>query len=283
MVTATLFLVVAIIHLLRIIFGWSVEIGGLSIPFWASWLDVLVACSRIPRLHAEQVAQRGRPPVATNRSTMPLPWGGQFENHRAVPWILTSFKEHRSSRMDPILHVSCAPEPNAERIIGDGLNAFNDATVGYADRVTLHVLVSDPDSGKIVGGITGRTSLGLMFIDLVYLPEILRGRDIGARMMALAEEEARRRGCRAGVRSASRHRGSISVSADAYLVKSPAIHREPAVSFLPNIFAEAVKPVALRCSQRASLNPLTETPQTAPAQRRRSRFRSKPGMSQTKR
>jgi len=96
--------------------------------------------------------------------------------------------------MDPILHVSCAPEPDAERIIGDGLNAFNDATVGYADRVPLHVLVSDPDSGKIVGGITGRTSLGLMFIDLVYLPEILRGRDIGARMMALAEEEARRRG-----------------------------------------------------------------------------------------
>lgn len=86
--------------------------------------------------------------------------------------------------MDPILHVSCAPEPDAERIIGDGLNAFNDATVGYADRVPLHVLVSDPDSGKIVGGITGRTSLGLMFIDLVYLPEILRGRDIGARMLA---------------------------------------------------------------------------------------------------
>jgi len=156
-------------------------------------------CSRVLRLHAEAVAQRGRPPVATNRSTMPLRRGGQFENHRAVPWILTSFKEHRSSRMDPILHVSCAPEPDADRIIGDGLSAFNDATVGYADRVPLHVLVSDPDSGKIVGGITGRTSLGLMFIDLVYLPEILRGRDIGARMMALAEEEARRRGCRAGV------------------------------------------------------------------------------------
>ena len=42
-VTATLFLVVAIMHLLRIIFGWQVEIGGLSIPFWVSWLGVLVA------------------------------------------------------------------------------------------------------------------------------------------------------------------------------------------------------------------------------------------------
>ena len=42
-VTATLFLGVAIMHLLRIIFGWQVEIGGLSIPFWVSWLGVLVA------------------------------------------------------------------------------------------------------------------------------------------------------------------------------------------------------------------------------------------------
>jgi hypothetical protein len=41
--TATLFLVVALIHLLRIIFGWSVEIGGLSIPFWVSGLGILVA------------------------------------------------------------------------------------------------------------------------------------------------------------------------------------------------------------------------------------------------
>ena len=46
-VTATLFIVVAIMHLLRIILGWQVEIGGLSIPFWVSWLRVLVAV-RLP-------------------------------------------------------------------------------------------------------------------------------------------------------------------------------------------------------------------------------------------
>lgn len=42
-ITATLFLVVGIVHLLRIILGWQVEIGSLSIPFWVSWLAVLVA------------------------------------------------------------------------------------------------------------------------------------------------------------------------------------------------------------------------------------------------
>ena len=101
--------------------------------------------------------------------------------------------------MDPVLTVSSAPEPNVDKVVGDGLNAFNDAIVGYADRMPLHVIVRDPESGKVVGGISGKTSLGLMFIDLVYLPEALRGQDLGTRMMALAEEEARRRGCRAGV------------------------------------------------------------------------------------
>jgi GNAT superfamily N-acetyltransferase len=101
--------------------------------------------------------------------------------------------------MNPILTLSREPELDAEKVVRDGLNAFNDATVGYADRMALHVIVRDSDSGQIVGGISGRTSLGLMFVDLVYLPESLRGHDIGTRMMAIAEEEARRRGCRAGV------------------------------------------------------------------------------------
>ena len=42
-VAAALFLVVAIMHLLRIIFGWEVQIGGLTIPFWVSWLALVIA------------------------------------------------------------------------------------------------------------------------------------------------------------------------------------------------------------------------------------------------
>jgi hypothetical protein len=61
--------------------------------------------------------------------------------------------------MDLILSVSSEPEPDVEKVVRDGLNAFNDATVGYADRVPLHVIVRDAESGKIVGGISGKTSL----------------------------------------------------------------------------------------------------------------------------
>ena len=47
--------------------------------------------------------------------------------------------------------------------------------------------------------MSGRTSLGLLFIDIVFLPAALRARDVGTRMMEMAEAEARRRGCRASV------------------------------------------------------------------------------------
>jgi GNAT superfamily N-acetyltransferase len=71
--------------------------------------------------------------------------------------------------------------------------------VGFTDRKPLHVLVRDPASGRVLGGISGRTSLGLLFIDVVYLPPELRRGGVGRRILAMAEEEARRRGCVAGV------------------------------------------------------------------------------------
>jgi hypothetical protein len=41
-VTAVVFLIVAVLHLLRIILGWPARIGGLDIPLWVSWLAILV-------------------------------------------------------------------------------------------------------------------------------------------------------------------------------------------------------------------------------------------------
>ena len=42
-VTAILFLVIAALHLLRIVFGWPAQIGELSIPMWVSWLALVVS------------------------------------------------------------------------------------------------------------------------------------------------------------------------------------------------------------------------------------------------
>jgi GNAT superfamily N-acetyltransferase len=101
--------------------------------------------------------------------------------------------------MDPILTLTDAPDAKACDVVGEGLDAFNVECAGYADTTPLAVLVSDPESGEVLGGALGRTSFGLMFIDLVYLPPQLRGHDIGRRVIGMAEAEARRRGCKAGV------------------------------------------------------------------------------------
>lgn len=97
--------------------------------------------------------------------------------------------------------ISITDSPSAESLdlIASGLDGFNLDAAGYADRRTLTVLVTDPEIGKVLGGLTGRTSLGMLFIDLFYLPAELRGHGLGSRVLAAAEDEARRRGCRSGL------------------------------------------------------------------------------------
>jgi hypothetical protein len=41
-VAGVAFLIVAVIHLLRIFYGWEVSVGGLIIPLWVSYLGVVV-------------------------------------------------------------------------------------------------------------------------------------------------------------------------------------------------------------------------------------------------
>lgn len=40
--TASLFLVMAVLHVLRLVLGWSAQIGGWTVPFWLSWLALIV-------------------------------------------------------------------------------------------------------------------------------------------------------------------------------------------------------------------------------------------------
>ena len=55
--------------------------------------------------------------------------------------------------------------------------------------------MSDPESGEVCGGLYGRSYRGVAFIDRFFLPERLRRNRLGSRILAMAEEEAKRRGC----------------------------------------------------------------------------------------
>ena len=83
--------------------------------------------------------------------------------------------------------------------IGGDLQAFNTRQAGYADKRDLAVLIQDPATGATIGGALGRTSYGLLIIDLVHLPQSLRGQGLGTAILKAAEDEARARGCRAAV------------------------------------------------------------------------------------
>jgi GNAT superfamily N-acetyltransferase len=97
--------------------------------------------------------------------------------------------------MHPILKVTDSPDAGARMVIDEGLRLFNAEQSGIDDSRPLAVIASDPETSTAVGGLTGRTSLGLFFIDLFFLPATLRGTGLGSRILTLAEGEARLRGC----------------------------------------------------------------------------------------
>lgn len=99
----------------------------------------------------------------------------------------------------PILDVTDVIDHAAEAVISNGLDRFNDEYVGYGDRQPMAVTVRDPESGDVIGGAIGRSSLGLGFLDLFYLPPALRRQGIGTKVLQAFEDECRRRGCRSAV------------------------------------------------------------------------------------
>ncbi|HEY3911022.1 MAG TPA: GNAT family N-acetyltransferase [Stellaceae bacterium] len=102
-------------------------------------------------------------------------------------------QENNSSQSDFV--VTDAPDEQAQAAIRDGLSAYNFDKAGYRDQRPLAVLVTDPDTGDVVGGLLGRTSMGLLYIDRFFLPERLRKQRLGSKILKAAEEEGAKRGC----------------------------------------------------------------------------------------
>jgi GNAT superfamily N-acetyltransferase len=101
--------------------------------------------------------------------------------------------------VEPALVLTDVADDEAYQLVNEGLARHGAEQAGYWDARPLYVVARDPSNQRSLGGIVGRTSLGLMFIELVFLPRELRNRGLGTRMLHMAEEEAVKRGCRAGV------------------------------------------------------------------------------------
>jgi GNAT superfamily N-acetyltransferase len=100
-----------------------------------------------------------------------------------------------TAETEPCLTVTDAADDRALAVIANGLAGYNYGKVAYRDFRPLAVLASDPNTGEVIGGLSGRTSFGLLFVERFFLPDNIRGNGLGSRLIALAEGEARRRGC----------------------------------------------------------------------------------------
>lgn len=96
-----------------------------------------------------------------------------------------------------MLTLTDVPDPCLGSILQDGLAAYNAEKAGRRDGRALAVTAHDPATRLLAGGLLGRTTMGLFFLDLFYLPKAMRGAGRGSAMLRMAEVEAIRRGCTA--------------------------------------------------------------------------------------
>jgi GNAT superfamily N-acetyltransferase len=106
-----------------------------------------------------------------------------------------------ADRAEPSLTLTDAPHDDERAVIMDGLRAYNETQSGVSDSRALAILVRNSETQDVVGGLLGRTSLGLLRVETFFLPDDLRRGRLGSRILAMAEEEARRRGCTRAVLS----------------------------------------------------------------------------------
>ncbi|HVV63919.1 MAG TPA: GNAT family N-acetyltransferase [Rhizomicrobium sp.] len=84
-------------------------------------------------------------------------------------------------------------DDGALRAVMEGLRAFNLAAIPglVARKITA---VARDDEGKLRGGVIGRLAGDSIYLDLVWSEENIRSKGLGAKMMRLVEDEARRLG-----------------------------------------------------------------------------------------
>jgi GNAT superfamily N-acetyltransferase len=98
-----------------------------------------------------------------------------------------------------VLTLLHAPDHEAKAAAAAALYRHNVESTGIADRTPIGAKLSDPRSGEVLGGLWGRTELGLLFLDMLFLAQHMRGHAYGSRLLLAVENEARRRGCKRAV------------------------------------------------------------------------------------
>ena len=98
--------------------------------------------------------------------------------------------------MKPNYELTDDPPRDAFQKIWAPLLNFNEHAVGNASARTLAILLKEPTTDNLIGGLWARSLWGSLYIDMMFVPEALRGKGVGTSLLRQAEQEAIRRGCR---------------------------------------------------------------------------------------
>src|SRR4029077_2582892 len=91
------------------------------------------------------------------------------------------------------------PSVSVERTIGNTKKAVLGGLIGYNNekmgkQKDKRLAVSLRERGKIVGGIVGEVWTSVLFIQLFWIEQTLRGKDYGTKLIGAIEDEAGRLG-----------------------------------------------------------------------------------------
>ncbi len=86
------------------------------------------------------------------------------------------------------------PSADDQRVVQQGLRAFNDAVIGDGNERPISCFVRDGE-GRTIGGLVGHIRWRWLYVAKLWLPESTRGQGVGRRVMAAIEEYAWSQDC----------------------------------------------------------------------------------------
>lgn len=106
-------------------------------------------------------------------------------------------------------------KPESRAAVVDGLVGFNRSkTTDFTGRFgTIGLLLKHPQTNAVDGGLTARIGFGWMFVELLFVPDRLRGQGVGRELMEQAEVVAHQHGC-------------IGIHLDTFTFQAPDFYRK---------------------------------------------------------
>ena len=95
---------------------------------------------------------------------------------------------------DPAFEITETPDEADEAALIKRITTYNRPFTGPRDDRQFGLVLRDPASRAVVGGLWAKPHYGLLFLEFLILPPRLRGDGIGTRLVQRAEEIARSRG-----------------------------------------------------------------------------------------